>query len=203
MSSPDNAGLLKPIQAFQSVVDTFALRGLTRTDIWVLAALAAAEVARPPPHVDIAFPLHFIGRRTCEMSIPLGGCGVDFFGNPTVCDMTHGRHVELPHGTIGTQSINDFFVREFNFTPQQITAIMGAHSVGRMSRENSGHSGTWDLSPTTLDNGYFLDLAGSPPQFVLQDVFNDDLSGIPNTQQWLGVVSPESSVFMVRPLLLL
>jgi hypothetical protein len=199
MSNPDNAGLLKPIQSFQPIVDAFELQGLTRTDIWVLAGLVATEVARPTPHADISFPLHFIGRRTCEMSIPFGGCGVDFFGNPTVCDMTHGRHVEMCHGSSGTQSINDFFVKEFNFTPQQITAIMGAHSVGRMFRENSGHSGNWDLSSTSLDNGYYQDLAGNPPQFVLQDVFNDDLPGsIPNRQQWLGVLSPESSVVMVR-----
>lgn len=197
MANPDNTGLTKPILALQPIVDAFASRGLTRTDMWVLGGLVATEIARPLPLADIDFPLHFIGRRTCEMNDPFGGCGVDFFGNPTSCNMLQGPHVDLCHGTSGTQTIQDFFVGEFNFTPQQITAIMGAHSVGRMFRDNSGFEGAWDLSSTTLDTGYYTDLLGSPPRFVLQDVFNDDLSGVPNRQQWLGVLSPDSAVVMV------
>ena len=197
MTNPDNAGLSKPILALQPIVDAFASKGLTRTDIWVLASLVVIDVAKPPPLADIDFPLHFIGRRTCEMNDAFGGCGVDFLGNPTVCDKMQGPHVNLCHGTSGTSTIQEFFVNEFNFNTQQITAIMGAHSVGHMFRENSGFQGSWDLSPTVLDSGYFIDMLSTETQFVLQDVVNDDIPGVPSRQQWQGAVNADSIVVMV------
>ena len=142
MINPDNAGLEKPIAVLDPIVNAFSSQGLTRTDIWMLSALVATQSAMPPDDRDIDFPLQWIGRRTCE---ELVDCGVDFSGNPTVCASMRGPHVAQPHGTLGTASIQQFFEQEFNFNPQQVTAMMGAHSVGQMRRENSGHSGKWDL----------------------------------------------------------
>lgn len=75
---------------------------------------------------------------------------------------------------------------------------MGAHSVGQMHRENSGHIGKWDLSSTTFDGGYWIELIGQPPDFFLTEINNDDLPNIPNRLQWQGVVSADSTVTMLN-----
>ena len=195
MANPDNAGLDKPVSVLQPIANAFLERGLTRTDIWMLAGLVAIETAVPPEDRDLLFDLQWIGRKTCEHMVD---CGVDFSGNPTTCTPMRGPHVAQAHATLGTRSIQTFFENEFNFSPQQVTALMGAHSVGRMSRENSGFSGRWDLSSTTLDGGYWIELIGQPPEFFLEDVINDDLPGIPNRRQWRGIVSVDSQVTMLH-----
>lgn len=194
MTNPDNAGLDTPISALQPIVDHFAQGGLTRTDIWMLSSLVATEVALPESHRSMIFPLHWMGRKTCEMvhddddenddddDENDDDCGLDANNGSILtvgCTppmMLRGPHVELCHGNSGTQTVLDFFATEFGFDAQQVTAIMGAHSVGRMSSQNSGFDGQWDLSPDTLDVGYMIDLDRGP-DFILQTKAN----GI---QQW-------------------
>ena len=169
---------------------------LSRTDIWMLSSLVATEIALPFLNNDLLFPLHWIGRQTCEQKYSdqieesvLGFCGLDFFGTPTKCAPTLGPHIKQPHGSLGTQSIQDFFEHEFNFNPQQITALMGAHSVGRMHRHNSGFDGTWDLSAGSLDGGYWLELIGDPPDYFLESINNNDLPDIPDRKQWRAIIN--------------
>ena len=195
MANPDNAGLDKPINVLQDTVNNFRDRGLTRTDIWMLAGLVATETAVPANDRDIQFDIQWIGRKTCEER---RDCGVDFNGNPTTCTPMRGPHVGQAHATFGTRNLQSFFEDEFNFSPQQITALMGAHSVGRMSRENSGFSGRWDLSEAQFDGGYWIELIGNPPDFFLETVNNNDLAGIPNRRQYAGIVSPQSRVTMLH-----
>ena len=118
---------------------------MTRTDIWMLAAIVAADMLQPQDS-RIPFPFLWVGRDTCD-------------GDPK-----RGPHRELCHGSSGTQTMLDFFKREFGFNAQQVVAIMGAHSVGTMSRRNSGHDAPagWDLSNFVLDNGYYIELVGDP-----------------------------------------
>ena len=52
----------------------------------------------------------------------------------------------------------DFFKEEFGFTGRETVAIMGAHTLGRMNSNNSGHNGPW--IPTveerqTFSNKYY------------------------------------------------
>jgi cytochrome c peroxidase len=173
MANPDNGGLDRPIGDLQPIVDQYAPLGLSRTDVWMLSGLVASEVATPRELRDDVgdFPLRWFGRRTCD-----GG------------DMLGGPHRDLCHGTAGTQTVRTFFQNEFNFGDQQIVAIMGAHSVGRMRREDTGNEGTWDKTPTRLDSGYYLEATFVAPDFRLVEVDNSDLGGsIPNTVQWQGI----------------
>lgn len=194
LTNPENNGLGKPIDILQPLADEFGPQGLTRTDIWMLSSLVASELALPFENNDLLFPLDWIGRQTCESrfenvtSQSTGHCGFDFGGNPTKCSSTRGPHVDQPHGTSGTKSIMEFFDDEFGFTPQQVTAIMGAHSVGKMARENVGFQGEWDLSVSTLDGGYWLELVGNPPDFFVETIDNTDLPNIPNRHQWRGII---------------
>ena len=47
MNNPDNAGLDVPILALQPVVERFGHFGVTRADLWVLAALEGAGGQQP------------------------------------------------------------------------------------------------------------------------------------------------------------
>ena len=204
MTNPENKGLGKPIDALQPIVDEFEPQGLSRTDIWMLSSLVASELALPFENSDMLFPTQWIGRQTCESRFAdspdpvTGNCGVDFGGNPTPCSPTRGPHVEQPHGTFGTMSILEFFEKEFGFDPQQVTAIMGAHSVGKMARENVGFMGAWDLSISSLDSGYWVKLVGNPPDFFVETVDNSDLPNIPNRHQWRGIVKDAVTVAMLN-----
>ena len=37
----------------------------------------------------------------------------------------------------------DYFSEEFGFSPFEVTALMGAHTLGKAQIFNSGYSGTW------------------------------------------------------------
>jgi len=43
LTNPDNEGLLPPIEALQPIVERFSHFGITRADLWVLAALEGAR----------------------------------------------------------------------------------------------------------------------------------------------------------------
>ena len=196
MINPENKGLDKPIDALLPIVQEFEPQGLSRTDVWMLSSLVATELALPFENSDLLFPMHWIGRQTCETRFGVevapddsANCGVNFLGSPTTCSAKRGPHVTQPHGTIGTQSIQTFFREEFNFNAQQVTALMGAHSVGKMARENVGFHGEWDLSVSTMDGGYWLELVGNPPDFFIETIDNRDLPGnIPTQHQWRGII---------------
>ena len=57
----------------------------------------------------------------------------------------------------------DFFADEFGFTDDETVAIMGAHSIGQASLENSGFDGPigWDRTNDVLDVDYYDRLVGN------------------------------------------
>jgi hypothetical protein len=189
MSNPDNAGLIMPIDALAALVDEYEPQGLSRTDMWMLSAVVASDVAET--QVGIEFPFQWIGRKTCQ-ELNNNNCGNDHEENQASCTQFSGPNRELCHGTSGTTTILDFFEREFNFNAQQVAAIMGAHSVGAMRRVNLGFEGRsgWDLTNAELDHGYYVELVGaddpveSAPGWTQVEQDNENLRGIPNRMQW-------------------
>lgn len=208
----DNNGLIQPIAALQDVVNRYANQGLTRTDVWMLAAVVASEVSAR----GFTFPFQWIGRKTCA-ELNNNNCGRNSRGQTSRCDQVGGPHRELCHGdTAGTQTIRQFMSSEFGFTDQQTAAIMGAHTIGAMRDVNVGFDGRsgWDLTNSILDQGYFIELAGSggdPVQNApnLQQVLhsNSNLNGIPDRWQYevtvngVRLVMLNSDVAMVRNLI--
>lgn len=171
MTNPDNAGLTTPINALQPLVDNYEGQGLSRTDVWMLSAVVASEVA--DTEVGIGFPFQWIGRKTCE-ELNNNDCGTDSQGNQATCDRFGGPHRTLCHGdTSDTSRIEDFMSSNFGFDAQQTAAIMGAHSVGQMREGDVGFIGRngWDITNRVLDQGYFVELVG------------DDQNDVPDWQQ--------------------
>lgn len=191
MANPDNAGLVMPINALQSVVQDFEDEGMSRTDIWMLAALVASEVSERTLGTD--FPMQWIGRKTCE-ELNNNNCGRNAEGRPSTCGPFGGPHRALCHAdTAGTGTIQDFMAKEFGFDAQKTTAIMGAHSVGAMRDVNLGFEGRagWDLTNDRLDHGYFVELVGergdpvdNAPNWRQVLHRNGNLRGIPDRWQY-------------------
>mmetsp|Transcript_52473 Transcript_52473/g.127022 ORF Transcript_52473/g.127022 Transcript_52473/m.127022 type:complete len:577 (+) Transcript_52473:23-1753(+) len=199
MTNFDNAGLVLPINALRPVVDKYEPTGvLSRTDIWMLSAVVASEVATSAVAVEgLEFPFQWVGRRTCEDLNGGSNCGRGADGTPSPCGPFGGPHRALCHGDIdGTTTIQQFMSNEFDFDAQETTAIMGAHSVGAMRAVNLGFEGRrgWDLTNNDLDRGYFIELVGSRNdpdslpdwQQTLQN--NDGLDGIPDRWQYEATV---------------
>lgn len=174
MNHPDNAGLVMPINALQALEDEYESLGLSRTDLWMLSGVVAADVSVP----DASFPFQWVGRRTCE-DLNNNNCGFDFNGQRANCGRFGGPNRALCHGdTDGTRDIQTFMAREFGFDEEQTVAIMGAHSIGAMRDVNVGFQGLsgWDLTNDELDRGYFVELVGTN---------GDPVAGAPDWEQVL------------------
>ena len=196
MLNADNKGLEVPIDALASIVDEHENPelGFSRADIWALSALVGADVAQPFPIVD--FPLTTIGRVNCE---DLGKPCLNSNGAQRPCRSDRGPHRDLPHADITTDDLFHFFSSAFGFGVKQTVALLGAHTLGILTRENSGFDGQdgWVTDQTVLDNNYYFELVGlvdpekdfadqldqAPPWFrAFED--NSDLPGIPDRHVW-------------------
>ncbi|WFD42306.1 cytochrome-c peroxidase [Malassezia psittaci] len=96
----------------------------------------------------------------------LGGvCAIQEMGGPVVPwrpgrvdlpeDETHANN--LPDGTEDADRVRSLADR-LGFNAQEMTALIGAHAMGRCHRQNSGYDGPWTHSPTSFTNAYYTEL---------------------------------------------
>eukprot|EP00541_Cyclophora_tenuis_P019234 CAMPEP_0116546484 /NCGR_PEP_ID=MMETSP0397-20121206/3252_1 /TAXON_ID=216820 /ORGANISM="Cyclophora tenuis, Strain ECT3854" /LENGTH=335 /DNA_ID=CAMNT_0004070919 /DNA_START=132 /DNA_END=1139 /DNA_ORIENTATION=- len=214
----ENRGLLEPIQALRPVVSAHAGAGtfLSRADIWMLSAFTAIDMLQGPQRID--FPLRHIGRVNCEDAQDV--ClNEDLAQVP--CSDTRGPHRHHPVADITTHDLFEFFNEAFGFTIKQTVAIMGAHTIGELQRENSGVEGPsgWLLNNELFDNEYYAELVGgnsiNDPLEVLIDQapgwtrnieINTDLPDFPNKRVWTGfpqgtkIIMLNADIALVREL---
>lgn len=192
MTFPDNAGLHIPIDALRPIVNRHEnpSLGISRADIWALAAHIGADMAQAASPTKADFHMEFIGRQNCEN---VGQPCLDANGNPRECRDTLGPHVHLPEADTGTEELFHFFSSEFGFDVQETVALMGAHTLGSLNKTHSGFDAPngWVRDNTLLDNDYYHELIG--PRSNLVDLAppwhrfrfdNSDLPGIPNKPAW-------------------
>eukprot|EP00978_Attheya_sp_CCMP212_P011504 scaffold28405_cov49-Attheya_sp.AAC.1 len=185
LTNVDNFGLETPIEALGLVVQRFSASStaepahgiLSRADIWALAALTAADVSSGN---EVRFPMMFTGRIDCG-SIATGG-----------------PHRELPKPDFTTHEVFDYFLQNFGFVMQQTVALLGGHSIGSLSRENSGFDGQqgWVRNNNRLSNDYYQQIVGGrdatddieeladAPQWTQNFVDNSDVIRAPDRFQW-------------------
>lgn len=138
MSDPENAGLEVPIEGLAGIVAEFENECVSRADIWALAALVGAEYTQD----EIEFPMVWVGRRNCGAEDPMNG--------PAAL---------MPSADMDIHSLLDYFNNEFGFGPQEVVALLGAHSIGTVDEDNSGFVGRgFDDDNELLDNDYYRQL---------------------------------------------
>ena len=191
--NPANNGLEVIITALESVVASFAKDNVTRTDIWCLAANVYADFAQGEQRTT--FPFKYYGRPTCET---LNTVCRNSTGQEVPCTPTRGPHRVLPSPDLDTRGVLEYFQNTFGFDTQETVAILGAHTLGQVERENSGFVGqAWDGNRGLLDNEYYIQLVGgesaddpvsvlveSAPDWARLAVDNSDLPDMPNRFQW-------------------
>merc|ERR1711915_1118620 len=68
----------------------------------------------------------------------------------------------LPSATLGHADVMSFFANEFGFDDNETVALLGAHTLGRASSDNSGFSGVWiNGEANFFNNEYYKKLVDS------------------------------------------
>ena len=154
-SNPDNAGLRYITNPIDSLYDLNYKGKMSRADFYALAAVVAlTRSTRDAPVKYVGLKNFKVGRRDCDQS-PI-----------------EPRGANLPKATDGTTKTFKFFKNEFGFNEREAVVLMGAHTLGRCTLQNSGFQGSWvgerystvkqglnTLAPTsTLDNAYYNEI---------------------------------------------
>ena len=81
------------------------------------------------------------------------------WGRPRTCDETPVASVTngtFPNPTMGMESMFSYFADEFGLSVPEVTALLGAHSLGSASKKNSGYDGPWNpINSHSFSNVYY------------------------------------------------
>merc|ERR1711998_473489 len=80
-----------------------------------------------------------------------------------LCDVVTAEH-RLPSSSLSLDHIKQVFVDRMGFNAKQVVALMGAHSIGKLEKANSGYTGVWEtsLTPSVLDCTYYRGIITVP-----------------------------------------
>nr|AOZ60365.1 ascorbate peroxidase [Hydra sinensis] len=152
-SKPGNAGLKRVTDRLDALYDASYKGKISRADFYALASVIA------------------LTRSTANLSDKYNGLRKFKVGRKD-CSTSPVESIDssdIPRGSDGTSKTLQFFKREFGMKTQEAVALLGAHTLGRCSLQNSGFVGSWvdqrfstappgegNLSPTgILDNAYY------------------------------------------------
>ena len=73
---------------------------------------------------------------------------------------------EFPEPGMDRASMLNFFQTEFNFSPREVAALMGAHNLGEARIFNSGYDGAWSEGrENRFDNEFYKHLINRKLEF--------------------------------------
>jgi len=170
LSNPENFGLDTPIDALAPIVSKYS-GVLTRADIWVLAGMVAAESTQVR-NPKASFEMQYASRPVCAEDDPKGG---------------PERHFPSSHSV--TAELLDYFAETFpGFTTRDTVALIGAHTLGVATKENSGYDGPdgWVINKSRLDNEFY--------SVLISNGFVDDIWR-PEMQDNIGTIFPDQIIW--------
>ena len=155
LGNPENNGLGEIYQEVNTLYNSqFSNTGMSRADFIALQAVVAIRVAADEPdcmqlqlppgcnNTDKPKPTMFIryGRRDCATSPN----STNDFGFPDA----HRGHAH----------VMQVFRDGMGMTERQVVALIGAHTLGRTTPQNSGFQGPWAPPEDHFDNGFYRSL---------------------------------------------
>jgi len=167
VNNHDNAGLADLVAS----LDTLYLANgydtlLSRADFWALAGVYA---------VDKTIELNNDDCDEDDCEVP--DSGLVFQWGRTDCDTAPYTDVDvgLPSALLDHANVMSFFAGEFGFDDNETVALLGAHTLGRASSDNSGFSGTWiNGEANFFNNEYYKKLADSSLTWRHRDAGTDN-----------------------------
>jgi len=142
LNNANNNGLQGWIYDLEPIYQRWWQR-TSRADVWSLAGHLAAVWASKNAHLYWSHPWAW-GRTDCPSSPVCQGC--DSY---------------LPDAEKGWDQSDNTFVRGMGMNYKQVSALMGAHSLGRTHYGFSGLDGPWDTTPYAFDVGYYYEMLNS------------------------------------------
>merc|ERR1711874_14965 len=167
VNNHDNAGLADLVAS----LDTLYLANsydslLSRADFWALAGVYA---------VDKTIELNNGDCDEDDCEVP--DSGLVFQWGRTDCDTAPYTDVDvgLPSALLDHANVMSFFAGEFGFDDNETVALLGAHTLGRASSDNSGFSGTWiNGEANFFNNEYYKKLVDSSLTWRHRDAGTDN-----------------------------
>jgi len=167
VNNPDNAGLADLVDSLDTVYTTNGYDTvLSRSDFWALAGVYA---------VDKTIELNNDDCDEDDCAVP--DSGLVFQWGRTDCDTAPHTDVDvhLPSALLNHSSVITFFANEFGFDENETVALLGAHTLGRASTDNSGFSGTWIVGEANFfNNEYYKKLVDSGLTWRHRDAGTDN-----------------------------
>eukprot|EP01084_Bolivina_argentea_P309445 535252_1 len=162
----DHRGLEQfAIDPLEKVFEHFSDR-INRADFWAAAGNIALEYTHFLADNNDELPdlAYFFGRPECPLS-------------PDALT-TNIPGTEFPLAHLGWDPAHEFFEDAFDFTVEETTAILGAHTLGKAHPTASGFDGKWTSTPFHFNNEFYKQLLDSRNQW---DQTGRQQSGFP---QW-------------------
>ena len=157
LDNSENNGLAGIFQEVNTLYDDeFATSGMSRADFYSLAAVVAVRRASDEqecpgmdPNCTIPMPDMTIlyGRKDCATS-----------PNST-------RDFGFPDAHKGLEHVMEVFRDGIGLTERQTVAIIGAHTLGMASPQNSGFQGPWAPPTNRFDNAFYRTLVDGRSQW--------------------------------------
>jgi len=136
-----NLGLSRYTDPLDALYDEKFTSFMSRADFYALASMTALEMATIDTIDKFTGMADFkVGRTDCPTSPKENLDGV------------------FPSGTFNMVRNVRFFGIEFGLSAREVVALMGAHTLGRASVQNSGYEGPWLRGPgaaSILNNRYY------------------------------------------------
>jgi catalase (peroxidase I) len=151
-STPLNSGLERIVAIYDMIYTPFQ-DIISRADFWVFGANLAIEMASTKALTGdrINLPSSIGG----PLLLPFRGGRIDRDN----CTGLDGDLVPPIH--TGWSQMTALFSGKMAMTTNQIVALMGAHTLGQITRNNSGFQGSWTSFSSSFSNLYYSGLIGS------------------------------------------
>jgi len=151
VDNPHNGGLSDLVEELEALYQDEGYSSLiSRADFWALAGIAAVDKGIANANEDCD---------SDDCAVPDSGLVFKWGRQDCSTSPDTTEDVGLPGSTLDHDGVMDFFATEFGFDENQTVALMGAHTLGQMKAENSGHQGVWTVGEANeFNNQYFKDL---------------------------------------------